>query len=90
MPAREADNSADLSDLPRKHARTWFLFVEGGGTGARPRVLLWPPSPLLFESNEQVDGIQAAFILASALEGTQHNRHKVTRQQNRESPRLTG
>lgn len=53
-------------------------------------MLLWPSSPLLFESNEQVDGIQAAFILASALEGTQRNRHKVTRQQNRESPRLTG
>lgn len=48
--------------------------------------------PLLFEINDQVDGIQAAFILrsASALEGTQPNRHKVMRQQNRESPRLTG
>lgn len=34
-------------------------------------MLLWPSSPLLFESNEQVDGIQAAFILANALEGTQ-------------------
>lgn len=90
MPAWEPDNSADLSDLARRHARTRFLFVEGGGTRARPRALFWPSSPLLFESNEQVDGIQAAFVLASALEGTQHNRHKITRQQNRESPRLTG
>lgn len=71
MPAWELDKSADLSDLARKHTRTWFLFVEGGGKRAKPCVLLWPSSPLLFESNEQVDGIQAAFILASALEGTQ-------------------
>lgn len=55
-------------------------------------MVLWPLIPLLFEINDQVDRIQAAFILksASALEGTQHNRHKVMRQQNRESPRLTG
>lgn len=47
--------------------------------------------PLWFEINDQVDRIQPAFILRSAnsLEGTQQNRHKVMRQQNRESPRLT-
>lgn len=61
-------------------------------TKRRERCLVAVFIPLLFEINDQVDGIQAAFILrsASALEGTQPNGHKVMRQQNRESPRLTG
>lgn len=67
---------------------TSFVKTSPKGTGW----CLWPWIPLLCEINGQLDGLQAASVLrsTSALEGTRHHRHKVMRQQNRESPRLTG
>lgn len=74
--------------LWRRHRR-WLLLSKRDQDA---RMVLWLLIPLLFEINDQVDRSQVAFILrhASALEGTQQDRPKVMRQQNRESPSLTG